>query len=91
MSELLAKPLVVKPLPPGHRCRTDDLAYTSISEWFADHAGHVPIQAAAALDRFVRQHHCSFAVAFVALTNHGPIILIEPTSDGPAQEPAPKP
>ena len=24
-------------LPPGHRCRVDDLAYESVSAWFHDH------------------------------------------------------
>ena len=35
-------------LPPGHRCRVDDLAYDSVSDWYRDHIGHVPVQAAAA-------------------------------------------
>lgn len=39
-------------LPPGHRCRVDDLAYTSVGSWWADHRGRVPIQAAAGLDRY---------------------------------------
>ena len=42
-------------LPPGHRCRVDDLAYTSVSDWFNDHYGRVPIQAAAGLDRHIRR------------------------------------
>jgi len=33
-------------LPPGHRCRVDDLAYTPVSNWFNDHHGRVPSQAA---------------------------------------------
>lgn len=32
-------------LPPGHRCRIDDLAYESVSAWFNDDRGRVPIQA----------------------------------------------
>ena len=64
-------------LPPGHRCRVDDLRYESVGAWFEDHRGRVPIQAAAALDRYSRDHGCSFAEAFTALTNGGPIILIE--------------
>lgn len=65
-------------LPPGHRCRVDDLGYQSVSTWFEGHRGRVPIQAAAGLDRYIRNHGCTFAEAFTALTNGGPIILIEP-------------
>ena len=65
-------------MPPGHLCRVDDLAYDSVSDWFDDHHGRVPIQAAAALDRYVRTPGCTFAEAFTALTGQrGPIILIE--------------
>jgi hypothetical protein len=65
-------------LPPGHRCRADDLAYTSVSDWFNDHHGRVPIQAAVALDRYVRATGSTFAEAFTALSSkRGPIILIE--------------
>ena len=65
-------------LPAGHRCRTDDLAYTSVSNWYRDHHGRVPIQAAAGLDRYMRQHDCTFAEAFTALTGRGgPIILLD--------------
>ena len=65
-------------LPPGHRCRTDDLAYTSVSDWFNDHHGRVPIQAAAGLDRYMKRTGATFAEAFMALTGErGPIILIE--------------
>jgi hypothetical protein len=65
-------------LPPGHRCRTDDLAYVSVGDWWRDHVGHVPIQAAAALSRYQSARGCSFAEAFAALTGRdGPIILIE--------------
>jgi hypothetical protein len=64
-------------LPPGHRCRVDDLAYESVSAWFHDHHGRVPIQAAAALDQYVKRTGSTFAEAFKVLTNGGPIILIE--------------
>ena len=64
-------------LPPGHRCRVDDLGYPSVSGWFNDHRGRVPVQAAAGLDRFIRAKGCTFAEAFAALTgDRGPIILI---------------
>ena len=67
-------------LPPGHRCRVDDLAYTSVGDWFADHRGRMPIQAAAGLDRYMKAHGCTFAEAFAVLTGPGgPLILIEPT------------
>ena len=65
-------------LPPGHRCRVDDLAYESVSDWFNDHRGRVPIQAAAGLDRYIKATGATFAEAFAALSgNGGPIILIE--------------
>jgi hypothetical protein len=65
-------------LPPGHRCRVDDLAYESVSDWFTDHRGHVPIQAVAGLDRHIKATGSTFAEAFAALSGKGgPIILIE--------------
>ena len=67
-----------KPLPSEHRCRVDDLAYTTVGEWFEDHHGRVPIQAAAGLSRYMKAHGCSFGEAWTALTApDGPIILIE--------------
>jgi hypothetical protein len=69
-------------LPPGHRCRVDDLAYTSVSDWFNDHQGRVPIQAAAALDRYMERTGSTFAEAFAALSGKGgPIILIDEESE----------
>jgi hypothetical protein len=68
-------------LPPGHRCRVDDLAYASLSDWFRDHRGHVPIQASAGLDRYIKATGSTFAEAFAALSRKGgPIILIEEQS-----------
>jgi hypothetical protein len=65
-------------LPPGHRCRVDDLAYASLSDWFRDHRGHVPIQAVPGLDRYINATCCTFAEAFSTLSaKGGPIILIE--------------
>jgi hypothetical protein len=65
-------------LPPGHRCRVDDLAYETVSDWFNDHLGRVPIQAAAGLDRYIKAKGCTFAEAFAALSGTGgPIILLE--------------
>jgi hypothetical protein len=69
-------------LPPGHRCRVDDLAYETVSDWFNDHHGRVPIQAAAGLDRYIKATGSTFAEAFTALSSKGgPIILIEPQSE----------
>jgi len=64
-------------LPAGHRCRVDDLAYDSVSAWYRDHIGRVPVQAAWGLDRYIQRNGSTFAEAFIALTNGGPIILIE--------------
>jgi hypothetical protein len=65
-------------LPPGHRCRVDDLAYASVSDWFNDHHGRVPIQAAAGLDPYIKATGSTFAEAFAALSRKGgPIILME--------------
>ena len=68
-------------LPVGHRCRSDDLAYTDVGTWYRDHVGRVPVQAAVALERYMRSHDATFAEAFRALTGRGgPIILLdEPT------------
>ena len=61
-------------LPPGHRCRVDDLAYASVSDWFNDHHGRVPIQAAGGLDQYIKATGSTFA----ALSRKGgPIILME--------------
>lgn len=66
------------PLPSEHRCRVDDLAYMTVSEWFEDHHGRVPIQAAVGLSRYMKAHGCTFAEAWTALIGpKGPIILIE--------------
>jgi hypothetical protein len=66
------------PLPPEHHCRVDDLAYTTVGEWFEDHHGRVPIHAAAGLSRYMKVHGCTFAEAYTALTAPGgPIILID--------------
>jgi hypothetical protein len=71
-------------LPPGHDCRRDDPGYASVHDWWQDHHGRVPIQAAAGLDRYVREHGVSFGEAFRALTGpRGPIILIQESSDAP--------
>ena len=65
-------------LPVGHRCRSDDLAYTDVGTWYRDHVGRVPVQAAAALARYMHAHDAAFAEAFRALAGRGgPIILLE--------------
>ena len=66
-------------LPPGHNCRVDDLAYPDVHAWYRDHRGHVPVQAAGALDARIRATGCTFAEAFEALLSpRGPIVLIGP-------------
>lgn len=71
-------PTTAGSLPPGDICRVDDLSYTSVGDWYADHRGRVPIRAAAALDRYIKAHGCSFGEAFATLSGPGgPIILIE--------------
>ena len=72
--------LPVAPLPAGHRCRIDDLAYADLGSWYRAHAGRVPIQAAWGLERYTARQRCSFAEAFTALCGPGgPIVLVEPT------------
>jgi len=76
----MSEPTVLPPahLPAGHRCRVDDLTYTNVHDWYRDHAGHVPVQAAAGLDRYMRARGCTFAEAFTVLTGpRGPIILLD--------------
>jgi hypothetical protein len=63
-------------LPLGHRCRVDDLAYESVSDWFTDHHGRVPIQAAAGLERYIRATGSTFAEAFTALSGKGGSIIL---------------
>jgi hypothetical protein len=69
-------------LPPGHRCRVDDLAYDSVSDWYRDHIGHVPVQAAAALGRLTHGDGTSFPDAYRLLLKRGAIILSDPAADG---------
>ena len=71
-------------LPAGHRCRIDDPAYESVGSWYRAHTGHVPVQAAWGLQRYMQAHGCTFAEAFAALTGpRGPIVLLErPDQDG---------
>lgn len=65
-------------LPEGHICRTDDLAYQSVGEWFRAHRGRVPVQAAGWLSGYMKRHNCTFADAFAAGTSpSGPIIMID--------------
>jgi hypothetical protein len=53
-------------MPPGHPCRVDDLAYESVTDWFHDHYGRVPIQAAVGLDQHKKRTGSIFAEAFKA-------------------------
>jgi hypothetical protein len=53
-------------MPPGHPCRVDDLAYESVTDWFHDHYGRVPIQVAVGLDQHKKRTGSIFAEAFKA-------------------------
>jgi hypothetical protein len=55
--------------------------YASVGEWFRDYHGYVPIQAAAGLDRLMRQSGMSFPEAYRTLLGRGAIIHIDP-ADG---------
>jgi hypothetical protein len=70
-------------LGPDHDCRRDDPRYPSVGAWWEDHRGRVPIQMAAGLDRYVREHGVSFGEAFQALLDRGAIVLIreQPEAD----------
>jgi hypothetical protein len=46
--------------PPGHHCRVDDLANTSVPDLSAKYRGRVPIQVAAGLDRYMKATGCTF-------------------------------
>jgi len=77
-----------------HVCRRDDPGYTSVGEWYEDHRGRVPIQAAQALSQLVRERHASFADAFRTLVDAadafrtlvdaGALILIEDEAEDEA-------
>jgi hypothetical protein len=72
-------------LGADHVCRRDDPGYASVGEWYEAHRGRVPIQAAQALSRLVRERHMSFADAFRTLVQAGALILIEDEAEeGPA-------
>ena len=76
----MSEPTIVPPavLPAGHRCRVDDLRSTTVHDWYRDHVGRMPIQAAAGLERYMRVHGCTFAEAFSVLTGPGgPLILLD--------------
>jgi hypothetical protein len=65
------------PLGPDHVCRRDDPGYDSVGAWYEAHRGRVPIQAAMALDRLVRDRGLTFAEAFRALVDRGALILLD--------------
>jgi hypothetical protein len=69
-----------RPRPVGsleHNCRVDDPKYKSVSEWYANHQGRVPVVMAWRLSRYVKEHGCTFGDAYTALLDRGAIILIE--------------
>jgi len=55
--------------------------YASVSEWFRDYRGYVPIQIAAGLDRLIRDTGMSFPDAYRALLGAGKIIHVDPVDD----------
>jgi len=55
--------------------------YASVSEWFQDYHGYVPIQMAAGLDRLIRDTGMSFPDAYRALLGAGKIIHVDPVDD----------
>jgi hypothetical protein len=62
----------------------DPLTYTSVSEWFRDYQGRVPIQMAHGLDRYMQRTGATFAEAYAALRGAGAIIELEYPEDPPA-------
>ncbi len=61
----------------------DPLTYGSVSEWFADYRGFVPIQMAKGLSDVMRAHGITFAEAYRLLRDAGAIIEIEYPESGP--------
>ena len=55
--------------------------YASVSEWFRDYRGCVPIQMAAGLDRLIRDTGMSFPDAYRALLRARTIIHVDPVDD----------
>ena len=55
--------------------------YATVSEWFRDYHGYVPIQMAAGLDRLMRDTGKSFPEAYRTLVGKGRIIHIDPADD----------
>jgi hypothetical protein len=60
-----------------HRCRVDDPEYATVGAWYEDHRGRVPIEMARGLSSYIKEHDCSFRVAYTALLESGAIILLE--------------
>jgi hypothetical protein len=71
-------------LGPDHVCRRDDPGYATVGEWYEAHQGRVPIQAAHALSRLVKERNMSFADAFRILVGRGALILIEDEAEDEA-------
>lgn len=57
----------------------DPHAYATVGEWYADYAGFVPIQAAQALSRAMRQRGLTFADAYDLLRGAGAIVELSRT------------
>jgi hypothetical protein len=68
-----------RPLPEGHDCRRDDPRYPTISDWFADHRGMVPLHMAWQISVLMKRRNISFGEAYQALLDAGAIGLVSET------------
>jgi len=72
---LAAPDLALPEWSPARRSRQRPWGtYTTVGEWFRDYQGFVPIQLAAGLDRYMRNHDVTFREAYRALLKSGAII-----------------
>ena len=55
--------------------------YATLGEWYADYAGHVPVQAAAAIGRHMRDTGLSFPDAYRSLIRARRIVHLDPSVD----------
>jgi len=55
----------------------DPHAYATVGEWYADYAGFVPIQAAQALSRVMRQRGLTFRAAYDLLCDAGAVVELD--------------
>jgi hypothetical protein len=65
-------------LPRGHVCDRDDVAYTDVGRWYADHHRRVPITMAHGIDRMMRDRKLTFADAYRTLVEDGHVVHAGP-------------